>query len=168
MSAALFRFENSETDDDGDLQTVKGMGYAGEELSGVHRVMPFGISSHAPAGSHAIGIAGRGERSLVAALGLEHPDYRPKKQSAGNTTIYDQSGNASRYLGKDGVWHDAGDRPQKVTGKTVVVEATEKVTVKVGDMVVVVTKNRIDLGADPAPNAVVTTAGPSTKVFAVI
>ena len=168
MSTALFRFENSETDDDGDLQTVKGMGYAGEEFTGVHRVMPFGISSHAPAGSHAIGIAGRGERSLVAALGLEHPDYRPKKQKAGNTTIYDQSGNVSRFLGKDGIWHDAGDRAQKSTGKTIVVEGTDKVTVKVGDMVIVVTKTRIDLGAENAPNAVVTTAGPSSKVFAVV
>ncbi|SEQ48278.1 Bacteriophage Mu Gp45 protein [Faunimonas pinastri] len=92
-AADLFRFQVSETQDDGAMQTLKGLGYASEELTGVHRVMPFGLASFAPAGSHALAVAMRGQRSLVAALGLEHPDYRLRNRETGSTAIYDMHGN---------------------------------------------------------------------------
>ncbi len=167
MSMQIFRFEASETDDTGDLQTLKGTGYAGEELTQVHRVMPHGIASNAPAGSHAIAVASRGERTLVAALGLESPEHRPKNTVAGGTTIYDAGGNATRYLGTDGIWHDAGSRPQKMTGSSIEITGTTKVTLTVGDMKIIVQSGRIDLGGEGGL-PVMTEGGPSSKVFAVI
>lgn len=92
MSIHIFRLEGEETDDSGDLQTLKALGYAGEELTGVHRVMPFGLHSHAPKGSHSLAIAARGQRTLVAALGLEDPQHRPKNRELGSTAIYDANG----------------------------------------------------------------------------
>jgi len=94
MALDLFRAELGDTDDAGELQLAKTLlGYAGEEFTRVHRVSPFGFTSHAPAGSHGIGLALRGMRDLVVALGLEHPQYRPRNRAVGTTAIYDQWGN---------------------------------------------------------------------------
>ncbi|GJD65180.1 phage baseplate assembly protein domain-containing protein [Methylobacterium frigidaeris] len=90
----LFRAELDKVYDDGELQLGKGRGYAGEEMDRVHLVRQFGFHSHAPKGSHGIGITGSGERGLTAFLGLESPQHRPKKTEAGSTTIYDANGNA--------------------------------------------------------------------------
>lgn len=156
----LFRGELIETDDSGELQTAKGYGYAGEEVSGVHVVRQHGLASHAPKGSHGIGIAGSGERSLVAFLGMEHQDKRPKDLKEGNTTLYDAKGNATRMLGDDGIWHDAADRPQKMTGKTVAVTATENASIG---------GKKTYLGGDGTDGTylpVMTVSGPSSTVFA--
>ena len=161
MSTDIFRFEHSEVDDTGDLQTLKGTGYAGESFEDVHRVMPFGLASNAPAGSHAIAVASRGERSLVAALGLEHPDYRQKNLKSGQAAVYDQKGNVTSYLGGDGIWHNAGDRTQKLTGKVVNALASSGtasfgsssgITYIGGD------------GTDGVYDWAMTASGPSTKV----
>ena len=156
----LFRAELKETRDDGELQTGIGYGYAGEEVAGVHIVRQHGLASHAPKGSHGIGIAGSGERGLVAFLGMEHQDKRPRDLKEGNTTLYDASGNATRMLGADGIWHDAADRPQKMTGKTVDVTATETATLS---------GKKVFLGGngrDGTYSPVMTVAGPSSVVFA--
>ncbi len=94
MSHSIFRGAVQETDDDGDLQTVRLLGPRGEELTKVHRPMPFGLASHAPVGSHGIGLAAHGERELAVLLGAEHADKRPRKQAAGETTIYNGHGQA--------------------------------------------------------------------------
>ena len=163
MSTHLFRMEGVETDDGGDLQTLDALGYASEELVGVHRVMPFGLSSHAPVGSHSLGIASRGERTLVAALGLEHPQYRQRNLKQGQTVLYDQSGNATRLLGDDGIWHDAGTRPQKATGKTLTYTST-------GTAVFGSSDGKTYIGGDPSKGGsfspVMTQDGPSTTVYA--
>lgn len=166
MRTNLFRAELSETDDRGELQTGKGYGFAGEELDKVHIVRQHGLASHAPKGSHGIGIAGSGERALVAFLGLEHQDKRPRDLKEGQTVLYDAAGNATRMLGEDGVWHDAGKHPQKMTGKTIALTGTDKVTVTVDGMTIIITAGRIDLGGEGGA-AVMTQAGPSSKVFAV-
>lgn len=161
----LFRAELSETNDDGAMQLGRGRGYAGEEVDKVHVVRQHGLASHAPKGSHGIGIAGSGERTLVAFLGLEHPDKRPRKLKEGNTTLYDAKGNATRMLGDDGIWHDASDRPQKMTGKTLEFAATDTVTIKVGGTSIAIKDGRIDLGG-PGGSPVMTQAGPSSIVYA--
>ncbi|MCJ2143744.1 phage baseplate assembly protein [Methylobacterium sp. E-066] len=156
----LFRAELKETDDSGEMQTGAGYGYAGEEVDKVQIVRQHGLASHAPKGSHGIGIAGSGERSLVAFLGLEHQDYRPRDLKEGNTTLYDAKGNATRYLGDDGIWHDAADRPQKMTAKTLGLQATE--TASLGG-------RRVYLGGDGTDGTyapVMTAEGPSSVVFA--
>ena len=163
----LFRGELVETNDKGPLQTAKALGLAGEELDGVHVVRQHGLASHAPKGSHGVGLSLSGERTLTVFLGMEHQDKRPQELKEGNTTLYDAGSNAIRMLGDDGIWHDAGDRPQKTTGKTITVEATDTILLKVGGTTVKVRDGRVDLGGDDG-TAVMTQAGPSSKVFAVI
>lgn len=53
-------------------------------------------------------------------------------------------------------------------GTTVVTIEANKVTSAINDFAIVLRPNRIDLGQEDAPFEVVTTGGPSTKVFAVI
>ena len=161
----LFRAELSQTKDDGELQTGTGLGYAGEEVADVHIVRQHGLASHAPKGSHGIGIAGSGERSLVAFLGMEHQDKRPRNLAEGQTVLYDATGNATRMLGDDGIWHDAGSRPQKMAGKTITLTGTDRVVVQVGGTTVTVTAGRVDLGGEGG-SPVMTQAGPSSVVFA--
>jgi phage gp45-like len=90
----LFRTELRETVDTGDLQTVTLYGVAGEELTKVHRVQQFGRSAIPPIGAHGIGMALHGRRDLVVALGLEHPQYRPRLQNPGEQILYDAFGTA--------------------------------------------------------------------------
>lgn len=103
MPVDLFRAELSDAiDDTGELQLLKKLqGYAGEEFTGVHRVQPFGFHSMPPVGSHGIGLALRGMRDLVVALGLEHPEKRPKNRDSGSTAIYDQWGNIVSLVEKE-------------------------------------------------------------------
>lgn len=156
----LFRAEVKETDDSGQIQTAAGYGYAGEEMAGAQVVRQHGLASHAPKGSHGIGLAGSGERAQVVLLGLEHQDHRPRDLKEGNTTIYDAGGNATRYLGDDGIWHDAKDRPQRMTGKTVGLEASDTGYVA---------GKKVYLGGDGKTGRyarVMTEAGPSPFVYA--
>lgn len=157
----LFRAELKETDDSGELQLGTGYGYAGEEVSGVHVVRQHGLASHAPKGSHGIGIAGSGERALVAFLGLEHQDKRPRDLKEGNTVLYDAAGNATRMLGEDGIWHDASDRPQKMTGKTLDLSAQKQASFG-GKEITYLGGN----GKDGIYAPVMTSQGPSRTVFA--
>lgn len=157
----LFRTELIETDDRGDLQTAKAYGYASEEVAGAHVVRQHGLASHAPKGSHGIGIAGSGERALVAVIGLEHQEKRPRDLKEGNTTLYDAGGNQIRMLGDDGIWHDAGKAPQKMTGKTAEISGTDKAWIGSKD-------GKTYLGGDGTDGTyspVMTQAGPSSTVF---
>lgn len=168
MGGRLFRVEHVEADDEGDQQTLTLYGLPNETLKKVPRVQHFGLSSNPPVGSHGMGLQFGGQdgsRLLNAALGLEHAASRPRKQKPGQTTLYDDKGNATRYLGDDGIWHDAKDRPQKLTGKAIEITGTDKVVVKVGNMTVTVTARRVDLGGEGG-SPVMTQAGPSSVVFA--
>lgn len=156
----LFRAEVKETDDSGEMQTGSGYGYAGEEMTGAQIVRQHGLASHAPKGSHGIGLAGSGERSQVVILGLEHQDKRPRNLKEGQTVLYDAAGNATRMLGDDGIWHDAGDRAQKMTGKTLAL--TGKDVASIGGKVTYLGGN----GKDGTYAPVMTSKGPSTSVFA--
>lgn len=156
----LFRTELTGVDDTGEMQTGSGYGYAGEEVDKVQIVRQHGLASHAPRGSHGIGIAGSGERSLVAFLGLEHQDHRPRDLKEGNTTLYDAKGNATRMLGDDGIWHDAGDRAQKMSGKTLDLAAQDQASFG-GKKVTYIGGN----GKDGIYAPVMTSQGPSRSVL---
>lgn len=161
----IFRVEVDKTYDDGGMQFAKGTGYNNDEFDRQPVVRQHGLASHAPKGSHGIGLEGSGERSQTVLLGLEHPDKRPRDLKEGNTTLYDAAGNATRMLGDDGIWHDAASRPHKMTGKTIVLDANDEATVKVGGLAIIVSSGKIYLG-DKGGVAVMTTSGPSSIVFA--
>lgn len=146
----MFRSELQSLDDTGDLQLAQLLGYAGEQLADVHRVQPFGFASNPPAGSHGIGLALRGTRDLAVTLGLEYPPVRQKNLAQGASVLYDQWGNVV-----------------SLTQAVKTIRHSTKIVLQVGSTIVSITSGRINLGADPAPNAVMTTAGASSVVFAV-
>lgn len=154
----LFRGELGSIDDEGDLQTTTILGPYGEELTKVHRVMPYGLHSMPPVGSHGLGLQlGSEGRVTSAMLGLEHQQYRPKKRPGGSVALYDQNDNVISLVQQE----------LRVTGKkATIVEAADKVTIKRGGLVVVLREGRIDLGAEEGTQAVMTAGGPSSVVFA--
>lgn len=162
----IFRFDLIETSDDGDQQLLKGRGLPGEELVKVGRVMPHGLASHAPAGAHGLGVAVNGRRDEVAVLGLEAADKRVRNLPAGGTALYDSSGNVISLIGASASI-DTASRPFTIKTGLFTIEASE-IVMKAGAMVVRVRSGRIDLGAMDAPNRVMTDAGPSSKVWAIV
>ena len=157
----LFRAQHVETDDAGDLQTVTLYGQPGETLKRVHRVQPFGFHSSVPQGSHGMGLQfGYGGRTLNAFLGGEHKDYRPRDRDVGSSALYDANGNLISLVQKE----------LRVTGKhATVVEGKDQTTVRLTDGTEVVLKGgKVYLGGLQNAQAVMTAAGPSTRVFAVL
>lgn len=88
----LSRAELTETFDDGEFQLVHALGHADETFHKIGRNQPFGFSSHAPAGSvgHVLSVGGR--RDAAWALGLEHPEHRPRNTAAGESVLYNAHG----------------------------------------------------------------------------
>lgn len=160
MTLSLFRFEHEETDDSGDQQFLKGKGVAGEELTGVHRVMPFGFASHAPKGAHSLAVAAHGQRDLVVALGVEDAATRQKNLPQGTGKLYDAQGNVIFMAGLSGLQSIAKAGKNRVQSEQ--------------DDVIVEPKpsggKQVYLGGDPAKghifSPVVTVAGPSPYVQA--
>lgn len=137
-------------DDSGPLQLADFTGYANQAYAGMHRMQQFGFSCVPLAGAHGIILPQRGQHGLAVLLGGEHGQYRPTGRVPGAPIVYDQWGNKI----------DFGQNVKTISHST-------KIHLVVGNMLVAISPNRIDLGADPAPNAVMTTAGASTKVFSV-
>lgn len=162
----LFRVELTETSD-GDGQQLLGVkGFPGEELARVPRVMPHGLASHAPKGSHGIGLALGGRRDEVVVLGLEQPASRPRNVPAGGAVLYDDKGNVIRLFGDEGVETETDTRPYTIRTGTFTVEADEIVLkMKTGDLVIRLRPNRIDLGAMEATQRVMTEGGPSNIIW---
>lgn len=147
----LRRAKLLELDDAGTQQLLKLSGMKGERLEAVPRIQHFGLSSNPPAGAEGIvaALGGRSDRAVL--LGLEHPEKRPKAREAGSTVLYDAAGNVVSIVASE-----------------LALQHGQKIRLRVGTMVVAISSSRIDLGADPAPYAVSTVGGPSSKVFAVI
>lgn len=148
----LFRFEFSGVDDAGGQQLLRGLGLPGEEFARAVRVMPHGLASHPLAGAHGVGMALMGRRDQIAVIGGERADKRPRDVVAGGSVLYDAAGNIVSCR----------------MGPGVLVRAVDgTVTVERGGMKIIVSEDRVDLGGSGG-EAVVTVAGPSSKVFAVL
>lgn len=160
---SLFRLEHLKTDDSGDIQRVDVLGHANEQMDGAIRPQWHGFASNPPKGSNGVGLRARGISELPIILGLEHHKHRQRNLAEGNSVVYDAKGNVSRYLGDDGIWHDAGSRPHKLTGKKIVILAD-------GDDAAFGSKTKKTYlggdGKDGTYAAVMTESGPSTVVFA--
>lgn len=160
------------TDDSGTQQILKQLrGLASEQPVDVYRPQPHGFSSHAPSGSEGLFLALGGRSDRLLALGFEHKDKRPKNLPEGGTALYDADGKILKMV-KDGVDLDAGGKPVTIRNATTVKIEGSDAVFGVQGRYVRVRAGRVDLGiespTDSAPNAVITDAGPSTKVFAVI
>ena len=137
-------------DDSGVQQLASGTGFASHPIGQAVRRQGFGLSSVPPAGAEGLFLASGGRSDRGHILGLEHPAYKPLGTPGGGTVLYDANGSAVSL----------------VKPNLRVLHASD-IQVTVGGMLVRVRPGRIDLGALQAPNAVMTTAGASTKVFSV-
>lgn len=146
-------------DDAGENQRIVAEGYRGERFTDVVRAQPHGISSRPPA--DAVGHFLRfGSSDRVIALGFETA-ARQKNLPEGAAVLYDTSGNVIFAKAAEGI------RIKAVAGGVLVEAETGTIELKRGDMRVILSEDRVDLGG-PGGSRVVTLAGPSTKVFAIL
>lgn len=140
-------------------QQITLKGFRSETFTDVLRAQPHGFSSHPPIG--AIGHFLRlGSSDRLVALGFE-TDKRPLSSPPGTSVLYDDKGNVIFAKGSAGVSIKA------VEGGIMVEAMTGTITTKRGGMTVTLSDSRVDLGGLGGP-AVLTTGGPSSKVFAII
>ena len=102
-----------------------------------------------PSGAEFLFVASGGRSDRGHLLGGEHPDYRPAGNPSGTTVLYDSAGNAIRAYTKDGIQIEA----------------------KSGDIFVKPAPGKnLYHGGKPGDGGtyqpVMTTAGPSSNVFA--
>lgn len=135
-------------DDGGTQQLVHMRGLAGEEFTKVYRAQPHGLSSVPPKESEALllTLGGRSDRAVM--IGGEHRDRRPKGLPAGAVAIY----------GADGEIVSLVQRAVRVVGETVRVVASERCVIE---------SPRTDIGGEGGAK-VMTEAGPSSKLYAVV
>lgn len=146
-------------DDGGRGQMLEVEGFSGERFSGVLRAQPHGHSSVPPTG--AVGHFLRlGASDRLVAIGYE-TEGRPVSSPAGSSVLYDSSGNLIFAKAGEGVIVRA------VAGGVEVEAQSGNVTLKRGALTVTLSETRVDLGGTGGP-AVMTQAGPSTKVFAIV
>lgn len=148
MRGMLRRATILEVDDAGSQQTVRMRGLKGEEFTKVYRAQPHGFTSVPPADSEAFLMALGGRSDRVVMIGGEHKDKRPVGLAAGATALY----------GADGELVSLVQKTVRVVGETVRVVASAKCIVEAP---------RTDLGGEGG-SKVMTEAGPSSKVFAVV
>ena len=160
-------------DDSGPQQVVSHYALAGESHTGVYRPQPHGFSSNPPAGSTGAVVSLGGERSRSILLGAEHDKYRPTGLKEGETKLYDMSGNVIYFANKTGIAVNTKE------GDTTIATPNGKMTVSSkGDIkyssdkgnFFVSANGKIYLGSPDGKQtfAVVTTSGPSSKVFAAL
>lgn len=165
MSYALTRATLLEVDDSGTQQMLRLKGLHGEEFSQVYRFQPHGFSSVPPVGSEGV-LLRMGETERTLALGFEEKSKRIKGLPAGSGVLYDANGNFLKFVGNSASLEAVG-QPFTIKVGTFTVEANE-IVLKAGGNVARIRPGRIDLGAMIAPNRVMTEAGPSSVVYAVV
>ena len=87
------RVSLTQTDDTGPQQLVAMTGLDGQQIGEAVRSQHFGFTSHAPAGAEGLALMLGGGADRVHALGLEHPQYRPRNLPEGSSRQYDAFGN---------------------------------------------------------------------------
>lgn len=169
----LRRARVDKIDDSGAQQIMKKLlGLASEKPEDVYRAQSHGFSSHPPAGSEGLFLALGGRADRLIGLGFEHKDKRVKNLPEGGTALYDADGKVLKIV-KDETTYDAGGKPIKITNaSTVLIEGASDVVVGVKGRYIRIRPGRVDLGvtdkAGQAGPAVMTEAGPSSIVFAVV
>lgn len=93
---------------------------ADEGADDVERFQNYGHTSVPPEGSEAIVLGLGGARAGLVAIAVEHKGFRPKGLEAGDSCLYHLEGH-NLTLREDGV--------TEITAKSVIIRATEKLTI---------------------------------------
>lgn len=170
IRSMLRRSRYLKVDDSGDQQLVDLMNLAGDKPKKVLRLQEHGFSSNPPINSEGLiaALGGRSDRPML--LGGVHKDHRPKNLPVGGTALYDADGKLWKMV-KDETTFDAGGKPVTISNATKIkIEGTSDVSFGVGSCWVNIAGGKVHLGVTSADatatTAVVTTAGPSSIVFA--
>lgn len=171
IRSMIRRGRNLKVDDSGDQQVVDLMGLFGDKPKKVLHVLPHGYSANPPKNSDGLLLALGGRSDRLAYLDGGHKDHRPKNLPIGGTALYDADGKVLKIV-KDGIDLDAGGKPVTIRNATTIkIEGTADVAFGIGGCWVRISGGKVYLGVAAADattsNAVVTVAGPSSKVFAV-
>lgn len=173
LIATLRRATVIEVDDRGTQQMLKRMrGLRSEEFEDVYRPQPHGLTSVPPSGAEGLFLALGGRSDRLVALGFEHKDKRPRNLPAGAVALYDADGKVLKLVKEETVL-DAGNKPVTIKNATKIkIEGAEDIAIGVNGRWIRIRPGRVDLGVTSptgeAVPAVETTAGPSSKVFAVV
>ncbi|MBR0653303.1 phage baseplate assembly protein V [Roseomonas terrae] len=91
----------SRTDDGRGTQRMQVTLLDGETRDAADRIQPYGLTSHAPAGSHVVVLNVGGQRDHPIIIGADNPDARPTNLAAGEVMVW--SGHGQRvHLREDG------------------------------------------------------------------
>jgi phage baseplate assembly protein V len=165
-------------DDSKAQQSVKHRALTGELHTQILRPQFHGFSSNPPVGSSGVVISLGGERSRSVLLGAEHDKYRPTGLKPGETKFYD-IGDGKGKANTVHLANEAGIAIDTQAGDTTITTPNGKMTVSSkGDIkyssdkgnFFVNADGKIHLGSSDGKKtfAVVTTKGPSSKVFAAL
>lgn len=166
LRTMLRRVALASVDDTGAEQTIAGTGLRRDAPTGVTRVQTHGLSSHPPAGATGLLAALGGRSDRLFALGLEHPDHRPRNLPEGGTALYDSGGNIIRLIGDQAVFAFDAHGWSVTAGSVNVAVSAGHVVVNVPDPTF-----KVWLGGDPANSShhfarVATEAGLALNVMA--
>ena len=169
----LRRARVDKIDDSGAQQIMKKLlGLASDAPEDVYRAQGHGLTSHPPKGSEGLFLSLGGRTDRLLGLGFEHKDKRPKDLPEGGTALYDAYGKVLKMI-KDSTTLDAGGKPLTIKNATTIkIEGQTDVAVGLSGRWIRIRPGRVDLGVTSptgeATPAVVTDAGPSSVVFAVV
>lgn len=129
------RYLVDKVDDEGkeNYHDIEGMD--GHEPTKVLHIQPHGFSSISPKGSHGVGIHMGHNYDMMAFLGGEHPDHKPKKLGAGNTALYNADGTIMKMIGKD-ITLDA---------KGTMTKTLKELVIKCGDVTMTINKDGVKI-----------------------
>ncbi len=153
----LFRAEIEATDDSGAQQLLRMLGMPGEQLARVHRLNPYGLASHAKAGSHGLGVAIGGRRDQVMFIGGEAEGSRPRDLPAEAVALYGPNGKIMKILPQKIETDLKNEDSHTKDGRRIQHDATDWIWSK---------GKAVFLGRTGPWFPVVTTSGPSDCVFA--
>lgn len=165
------RAKIAKVDDSKGVQRLDLKVLAGEEHTGVERFQQSGVTTHPEVGSEVVVAYMGGNRSHPVVIAVENKSRRLTNLKPGGVALHDLTGAGVKItLEGDALNVDSNGQPLKVRfddGTTVELTG-DKILLTKGGMKVAISPDRIDLGDDPAPFRVMTQAGPSNKVWAII
>jgi phage gp45-like len=177
---AIKRVTVETTNEDPKFREAQVSLYAQEKQKEIEHFEPYGLTSRVKQPTDGQGGAKEkaeglmvftgGNRSQGALVVVGDRRYRLKGLKEGEVALYDDQGQKV-HITRDGMMVDGGKSKKPVTvtvGNATAYVSDGLIKNKIGDVATYVQPKRVDLGKKNAPYAVMTSAGPSKRVFAVI
>jgi phage baseplate assembly protein V len=122
----------SATNDEGPVHLAQGkVRGTPETIDNLQTLNLYGFASHAPVGSDALVIFGNGDRSNGAIVATANQKARPRKQKAGEVTIFTDEGDAIALRRDHNIVVSTTDGTVTVEGaKLVIIKSSEKVRIE--------------------------------------